>query len=172
MPVLVRALPLALASDACCGLCLTWRRLRALVFCSESQGQLRLRRAGSESRGAALFGWGSRWVVGSGRVLPSPGPGGNQEPAGSATGGGFRGCRGFVFAGCTPGRTTGRASPARRREHPTSARRVCAALRAQSAARGEILPRIYDCHPRSSTLPKERTALSPEFPENPLDFLS
>ena len=78
----------------------------------------------------------------------------------------------FVFAGCTPGRTTGRASPARRREHPTSARRVCAALRAQSATRGEILPRIHNYHPRSSTLPRERTAPSPEFPEIPLDFLS
>ena len=76
------------------GLCLTSRRLRALVLWlgGESQGQVRLRRAGSESRGAALSGCGSGWVVGSGRVLPSPGTGGNQGSAGSSTGGGLAGC--------------------------------------------------------------------------------
>jgi hypothetical protein len=45
-------------------------------------------------------GWGP--VV----VPPSPVPGGNQGPAGGATGGGARWLsRGFSFAGCAPGRT-------------------------------------------------------------------
>ena len=78
------------SSTRAVGLCVAWRRLRALVLWGESQSQERLRRAGSESRGVALSGCGSRcWPVGSGRVLPSPGPGGNQEPAGSATGDSF-----------------------------------------------------------------------------------
>ena len=59
----------------------------------QSQSQRRLRQAGSESRGVALSGCGSRWVVATGRVLPSPGTGGNQSSAGSSTGGSFRGCR-------------------------------------------------------------------------------
>ena len=80
-PLRVRGSVLGVASARCVGLV------------GEGQGQLRLRRAGSESRGAALYGWGCRcWSVGSGRVLPSPVPGGNQGSAGSATGGGLAGC--------------------------------------------------------------------------------
>jgi hypothetical protein len=58
----------------------------------EDQDQKRLRRAGSESKlvGRAAVSW---WVTGWGLapvvVLSSPGTGGDQTAAGSASGGGF-----------------------------------------------------------------------------------
>ena len=120
--------------------------------CNQPLNPKRLRRAGSESRGVALSGCSFRWVVGSGRVLPSPVPGGNQGSAGSATGGGLAGCCLLSspvalpaepwsgFAGQAKGApdlegifcAALRARPALTAPDGESARRVCAALRLRS----------------------------------------
>ena len=90
----------------------------------ESQDQERLRRAGSESRGTTTLpgcgrvrGWWGpvgcapfAWHLKATRNLPG------AQPAAAFAGGAES------FAGCTPGRTTGRATPARRREHPNLGR--------------------------------------------------
>jgi hypothetical protein len=92
--------------------CCAFRRvgcLRRSVF-----GQVKVNCAsggpGSENRGghgrvAVGLWWGFGWLVPVG-VPSSPVPGGNQGPAGGATGGGSRGLsHGFSFAGCAPVRT-------------------------------------------------------------------
>ena len=84
---------------------------------AESQGQLRLRRAGSESRGA-LSGWGFQvggWVrLGAPFAWPRRQPGTCRERNRRL----FPWVVNLVFAGCTPGRFLV-ASGDRRREHPT-----------------------------------------------------
>ena len=72
-------------------------------------------RAGGRSRCLAA----DRFVGGGVRsgVLPSPGTGGNQEPAGTATGDSFGRAR-FPFRRLHSRQNPGRAAPARRREHP------------------------------------------------------
>ena len=68
-------------------------------------------------------GWGP---VG---VFSSPVPGGNQGPAGGATGGGTRWLsHGLRFAGCAPGRTLIGLRRPGEENTPTSAGNVCAAL--------------------------------------------
>jgi hypothetical protein len=80
-----------------------------------SQSQLRLRRARlREAGGLSSCGLSVGWW-GSGRLFPSPGPGGNQTSAGSATGGDA----GSAIARCCLRRLhsrqkPGRASPATR----------------------------------------------------------
>jgi len=62
---------------------------------------------------------------------PRLAPEATREPAGGATGGGFALLLNLTFAGCTPGRTPGRAAPARRGERPDLSRRTvrCAGAR-------------------------------------------
>ena len=109
-PPRVRRVVGGLASAPCVGLVV------------ESQGQLRLRRAGSESRGDPWRCLAADWFGGGGvrsGVLSSPGTGGNQEPAGTATGGGFRWLsQDFACRRLHSRQNPGRAAPARRREHP------------------------------------------------------
>ena len=98
----------------------------------ESQGQVRLRRAGSESRGGSVVRLRFRVVVGSGRVLPSPGTGGNQSSAGSSTGDSSRGCRILLSPVALPAEPwSGYACQAK--GAPDLGGKLCAALRADSA---------------------------------------
>jgi hypothetical protein len=82
------------------------RRLPALSISAGDQSQRRLRRARlREARGLSACGLSVGWWR-FGWLFPSPGPGGNQTSAGSATGGRVVWLRrDLVFAGCTPGRS-------------------------------------------------------------------
>jgi hypothetical protein len=110
------------------GLYLTPSRLLSVVCGAGDQSQLRLRRARlREARGLSSCGLPVGWCR-SGWLSPSPGPGGNQTSAGSATGGGVRWLRrDLVFAGCAPGRSpVGLRLPGEGNNQPRRRRARCA----------------------------------------------
>jgi alpha-L-fucosidase len=115
---------------ACGGLCLGPSRLLAVVCGEGDQSQRRLRRARlREARGLSSCGLSVRWWR-SGWLSPSPGPGGNQTSAGSATGGSVVWLRrDVVFAGCAPGRSpVGLRLPGEGNNQPRRRRARCARL--------------------------------------------
>ena len=120
---------------ACCGLCVVSRRLRAVgwwvkVKIKSASGGPAQRAEGERCPVAVSGGW---WgpVGCSLRLSPEA----TRVPPGVQPAAAWQGAEVF-FRRLHSRQNPGRASPARRREHPTSAGIVCAALRAGSAGYG------------------------------------
>jgi hypothetical protein len=151
---------------ACGGLCLTRRRLLSVVLwwgrSKSTAPPAGLRRARlREARGLSGCGLSVGWWR-SGWLSPSPGPGGNQTSAGSATGGRVVWLRrDLVFAGCTPGRSpVGLRLPGEGNNQPRRRSMRCAKPRAHRPLRNraaEILtdPAAMGKNPRIRTTPPE-----------------